>query len=472
MISNSQSSATKLKQFFEYDTALTELDIPELTNIDTETSVSTYLNGLYINNPSLKKINFENLEQSPFVLLGNNLTSVNLSNLKRIEPKLNYTNILNQYILYSFLSNTKIRELNLPNFEGVTNSSTYEYGSSNSLIPASFFFNYWLKNVSFGNKDMETLSNVHLNGYWFQNCYFLKYLRINYPFFIPLSSTQGLGTTPMASGPRYGRIYVPSNLVNYYKGENGGAWATFRDNIFPLEQYEIDISEYNNNSLDNVSWATIINDCNTGNIENYQIGQTKTIYVNGIPTEMIIVGKSQDTIANTNNKASLTWIEKTLSRFEPVNVYANTDKIYSSCSNFKELMENLYDGIEDTTLKNGIKSVTKQAYGFTSTSVDPVLLNLDSEGYKLWPPSLNELGFDSKNYTYPYFKPNDTNTPPNYRLGETNIYVKDGNNINIALRDFRNLNNIRPAAIISGENNSILETNPSNTPYIIFGFCT
>ena len=95
MISNSQSSAIKLKQFFEYDTALTELDIPELTNIDTETSVSTYLNGLYINNPSLKKINFENLEQSPFVLLGNNLTSVNLSNLKRIEPKLNYTNILN-----------------------------------------------------------------------------------------------------------------------------------------------------------------------------------------------------------------------------------------------------------------------------------------------------------------------------------------------------------------------------------------
>ena len=467
MISNSVTSLEYLQRFF--NDQLTELELKDLIRIDTITQDTVFLNSLYIKNSQLKNINLENLEQAPFILNGNNIESINLNNLKRIESKNISYNSIFSYLYPSFLCNTKISELILPNFVGVTNTPyTSDYGGQNSNILPSFSNNYWLRNVCFGNANIKEIDTTHLNGYWFSNCYFLKYLRLLYPFFIPLSSNMGLSTTPIGSGK--GRIYVPSNLVETYRAAS--YWNSYSDCIMPLEQYELDTQE---DSEIPDSWPEIIARCNNGTAANYYqqyIGKYKTLKIDGKPTQMMLVNTANSThnISNRDKKtdnsyAQLTWVEKTISRFERYNISSAFN--YTSATNFQNIMSNIFNTIDSSTgLKeaNGIKEVYKSAYGTQNGVTD----NIEGS-FKIWPPSIAEIGLrqSEAEKTYDYYVDNS----PNYRLGETDIYTLDNSssNICIALRDFEG--STSPATLQSGADRSII-TQSSINPYIIFGFCT
>ena len=465
MISNSANSIQQLSNFL--NNKLEELNLPELTYIKGNFQNQSYINSL------LQSIDFKNLEQSPFLLLGNNLQQINLNKLKQIEEKSYSNSNLFTNLKYNFLSNTKITELYLPSFEGVKNSGYNDYGYDNSTNP-SFINNYWLKDVTLGNPNMLNSTNTHFNGYWFANCYSLKYLKLLYPFVMPVSSNVGFTTNPIGNGE--GKIYVPDNLVNDYKRAQN--WVTYNSKITPLSQYETDKTAESEIEED---WSVILAACAAGTAATtYKVGQYKTLKINGMPTQMVIVNTAANNSDNRdkdaeNNYVQLTWMEKTISRFNTYAITSNFPYSYNNSTVFKNIMNEIYEGIPEGLglREGGIKEVIKKHNGLESGSS---VASTQTDKLFIWPPSIAEIGKSqtNNNLAYDYFKNKNTGAlmPPNYRLGATNIYTNGQSNIRIALRDFQNSSNPRSSVLISGQDDSAIEDNTTVNPYIIFGFCT
>lgn len=469
MITNYNNSLAKLKEFFEEKNSLTELNIPELIFIDTNTSANL-LNGLIIDNNNLTKISFPNLEQQPYYFINKNLKEVNLNSLKRVEFGIYRIN--NSELYTHFLQNTKIRKLNLPNFVGTASSNNALPSGitdiENSLAEtASFWNNYWLEDVSFGNENMLS-TTVCFNGFWFRNNYFLQSLRLNYPFVIRLvKGVAGFSRNPIGSGN--GKIYVPDDLLEDYLAAEGWNELGQRGKILPLSQY----TEITDTITD--SWETILNNCNSGQVGKYNIGDTKTIYINNTPTQMVVVAKNKDILADNSGTAKLTWLEKTISRFETYTTresYSTENpRRFSNTPNVHTILEDFYNGLDSIfTAPTGIKTVTKTNYGYNAAG-NP---ELSTSNEKIWLPSAEEINL-SQNAAgtgeYEFF----TDSQPNYTIGATNLTVMNGERISFALRDISNgssdyLDIVRATA--SGSPAMELVTNNSQQPYFVLGFCT
>ena len=477
MILSPVESLNKLDSFFKNESSFTELNLPELVMIDTDTGYN-FWNRLIINSPNLKTLNLENMQQSPYILVGENLEEINLEQLQEVE----FNDVLLNSSISSLptrvLQNTKIQTLNLPNFVGTRRpipQGTDDISNSYSQY-ASFWNNYWLKDVSLGNSMMtvQENSNCKFNGFWFRNNYFLKYLRLNYPYVIPLIRTAGFNTTPIGDGD--GHIYVPDNLVNSYKLADN--WSSFKDKIKSLSDYEIDIASENASFISD-SWETILENCSKGTVSNYTVGQKKIVKINGIPTVFILVGKNQDILSSDNTlRAPLSWLGATISNFTPINVsdsFDNTNpRQYNYAVNFRSALTSIYEGIEPT-VKAGIKSVKKYGKGFDNNNT---LTDYPSIETGCWPPSQIELGLiqgvQAGTFTYQYFQ-TDRWSKINYRLGLTNINEVNGSKICIALRDYTNTGSNYPDLLRSlDSDNTPMEvvTNVSTRPYLIVGFCT
>lgn len=468
MYSNLNDSINQLRLFFNND--LTSLSVPELTHIDTPTnSPSPNWVGLVVTNSNLNTISFPNLEQSPYKIAPENLTSIDLSSLKLTEiSQTPYFNYLSEYPL-KFLHNTKLRSLNLPNFRGavrpypINASENFdEYGTDSQ---ASFWNNYWLEEVSLGNSNLTYASDRYYNGYWFRNNYFLRALILRYPYVIPISPNRiaGFFTTPISAGNGY--IYVPDELVTSYIAAD--TWTAFSTKFRPISELP-EHPSYEDTITD--SWATIINNCNQGQISQYNIGDTKTLTINNMPTQMVIVGKEHDDLANGTGKAKLSWMEKTISRFSPISLagdYTSAYRQFANADTAIAILTDLYNNIDDTVLKgeNGIKLVKKYGYGYESDS--PKYISNDCY---LWLPAAKEYNnglrgnLDNAPAPYAYFN----NTAPNYCLGATTLNTVNNKTITIALREFSNNSGNYLDVLQAGQ----LVSNNSDNPYIIFGFCT
>jgi len=476
MITNYETSLEKLREFFE--DSLSELDIPELIFINTN-ATANYLNGLIIDNNNLKKINFPNLEQQPYYLINKNLQEINLNSLKRIEFGL--LNLNSSSLYTHFLQNTKIRKLELPNFIGTASgNSALPPGGTNinadNASTASFWNNYWLSDVSLGNSKMKEINNNYFNGFWFRNNYFLTSLRLNYPYVIKLvKGTLGFNTTPIGAGNGY--IYVPDNLLENYKQADG--WSQIGNKIKKMSDYETDRIVIKD-SLEKIGWETIISDCNRKNTNNYKIGDTKTILINGIPVQMVIVDKNTDTL-NNSETAQLTWLAKTISIFDPVNTYEIYDNSklpqYGNALNFKNQLNNILNNIDDvneqSVLKqsNGIKKVIKNSYGFDSAGNGRYI----SSEELIWVPSAYEIGLAATAgglKRYSYFS---ATNPANYTIGATNLTIMNNERVSFALRDITNSSSNYldiARATISGSPPMEIIAGNSQQPYLVFGFCT
>lgn len=469
MIIDPTTSMTRLKQFFSDELPNNTLDIPDLIRIeDLPISSSAPLNSyLMINNSNLKSINLPNLVQFSPVLKGNNLRQVNLQSLKQIEfgSARVVANLAEPTI--SFLQDTKIESLELPNFLGTSNEVPVAGTeiTSDAAKYSSFRNNHWLKTVSMGNNLINLDDVKKFNGFWFQNNYSLVALKLNYPFVIPIDRREGLNTTPIGAGNGY--IYVPSNLVDSYK--TASIWSYFGENnkIKSLDEYNI--SAYNDTITD--SWPQIISNCNTNNYGKYSIGDTKTLYLNnGIPIQMTIVAKGFDNQEN-GSKAPLTWMTKTISLFTRYNlgdIFPNTQhNFHNATSNYRAIFTDIIWNQLDPVIQNGIKPVIKRSAGWNENGRNNSIPSVES----LWPPSASELGIMSYTDPYPYFSEGEL---PNYFLGFTNLIRDEQNNlITVGTRDYSNQTGY-PDVIRSTSRTTRMELvyGSDSKSYIIFGFCT
>lgn len=491
MITNSKDSLSKLKSFFEND--LSELSIPELIRMENTGTGNSIWNALILNetNNKLTTINLPNMEQSPYIITGENLSNINLENMRQVEVGyVNNSSLLS--ITPGVLQNTKIQKLNLPNFIGSSSPTSRvntDIGSSD-VKHTSFWNNYWLSDVVFGNSKMKQSTSHVFNGFWFRNNYFLKSLRLCYPYVIPIEGVGGLSSTPIGRANGNGYIYVPDDLVVAYQKTTG--WQAFDIKIKGLSAY----SEPNLDSITD-DWETIFGNCKAGNTDSYPLGGTKSVEIDGIKTQFIIVGKNQDVLYdasdssyNSSNvgKAALSWMERTISRFSPINIsntFSNGRPSYTEEQILHEYLKtNIYDKMQENVRKN-IKPVIKYSQGYTSNANPKDMAtktsseNPDYLEY-VWPFSKIELGKELPSgnaFIYQYFAIAPGWTPPvlNYYLGDTLINTVGNQKISIALRDYSYTGQTVPDCLIpsdtSGE--SMITSSPIvDNPYLIIGFCT
>jgi len=467
---NAIESLNMLNSFFKNELSI--IDIPELVRIDSPNGL---WNGLVFLNSQLTTLNLENMEQAPYIINCENLQNVNLNKLQEVEfsPDGNgiYLNNL-EYFPTKFLQNSKIQSLSLPSFKGTQNPLPVGTDdiNNNYSANASFWNNYWLRDVSLGNSLMreENNSNYKFNGFWFRNNYFLKFLKLNYPYKIPLVRTAGFNTTPIGSGSGY--IYVPDDLVTAYQADTN--WHAFAGKIKKMSDYESDFNAYTDSITD--SWTDIIENCNTGHAERYPIGGTKTVKINNVPTQFRIVGKGVDPLADNSGYAALTWMETTITRFTPISIRdtfdSNNPRQFNNAINFRSILTEIYNGIE-STVKAGIKTVIKQSIGRDNGNAPGSFPSVESG---VWPPSQLELGLDTNASPYPYYDVLPRRVI-NYYLGETNINNISGQKIRVALRDYSGASSSYPDVLRPNDNSSysmdVIDSDNSNA-YIVIGFCT
>ena len=473
MIIDPTTSMTRLKQYFDDNLPDNTLNIEDLIHMDVLTSNPSN-SPLIINNDNIEIINLPNYVQSSYILKGKNLREVDLSSLSQIEfGSARLINNMN-FPPISFLQDTKIEVLDLPNFIGARSEipATGVLITDDSSSYASFRNNYWLKTVSMGNNLMNESDNssCKFNGFWFQNNYSLVALKLNYPYVIPIDRFEGLFTTPLDAGDGY--IYVPENLITSY--QTATFWSRFGDNnkIKALSAYENDIKKYNDTITD--SWSQIISNCNTNNYGKYSIGDTKTLYVNGMPIQMVIVAKDFD-VQENGTKAPLTWMMKTISLFTRYNLGNDFNGVsvnfHNATANYRALFTDMIWNGLDTIMQNGIKPVRKYSAGFEGSANDRnnSILSIET----IWPPSASELNLASYTSPYPYFNTLDE-VRPNYFLGLTNLITDHQNNlITIGTRDYSNTSG-NPDLIRSTSKTTKMELiyGSDANSYIIFGFCT
>jgi len=470
MIHDPITSLNKLEDFFSKSSNLTEINIPELISIDDNPRAN--YNGIVLLDTNAKSIKFPNVQQQIGFIGNDKLEEIDLESLQYIESQYGFLHDHSEFYI-QFLHNTKLESLDLPNLMGARNpipNSTVSPTESQSM-QASFQNNYWLRDVAIGKNANILNHNPNadwFNGLWFRNNYSLKFLRLYNPYvLIPNRAvTTGLASTPIGSGN--GFIYVPEELLEDYKADT--SWSAYASSIKPLIDYENDKALDKDSISDDIkTWKNIIDDCNSASgfdISIYKIGATKTIKIDGIPTQMVIVDINKD--INTNgNPVRLTWMSKTITYFNTIPCSALTTGIdrnyYKAPSAIKTFLDELYLKI-DEPIRNGIKTVQKESFGYdgdTSTTV--------TTEEKIWIPSDAEVGITIHDSTqskrYSYFSTGNRN---DYKLGETNIRPING----IVTRDYSSSTASYLDTIQYSNSTVTAIGNSASNPYIIFGFCT
>lgn len=497
MITNYNDSLLKLRSFFndtltetlENGSTVSMLSLPDLIRAETN-SGNDWWNSIILNetNPSLQIINMPNLEQSPYILTSPNLKEINLDSLVQVEFGEAWNGGQQFYTTVppKVLQNTKLKSLVLPNFVGTVYPTSRDVSllSDTRLNSTAFIENYWLQEVILGNEKMfqDENSYYYFNGYWFNNNYFLQSLQLNYPYVIPIMKPQFFINNPIANGSGY--IFVPDNLYDDYIQATG--WQTLNAKIKRKSQKNL----YTTNEIED-SWETIIANCKNGNISKYNIGDTKTVIIDGAPIPFTIVGKLGDSqteymdplhssysgyTTSSDGKARLAWLEKTISHFTPMNLNENSFNNNASYNNavlLHSILNTIYDTIEPT-VKNGIVPVVKYSRGYSSVNNNTIADLATTEPEYLWIPSAIELNKASQynNATIHYVVPENLN----YCLGYTNINQINNNYIKVALRDYSQSSRTSPDFLQASSANpnqmGVISSSGDSSAYLILGFCT
>ena len=490
--SSKEDSLNQLKLFFTDKLANNELELLDLIHAESDLPDERQ-NAIILNqaNPNIKNFKAPNLEQAPYSLILPNLQEVNLTNLKEVE--FDNSSLMTQQGLYlvappQVLQGTKIKKLILPNFLGTrypTNRDANDL-SNNQLLNSAFINNNWLQEVELGNEKMKQNENsaYWFNGYWFYKNYFLRSLQLNYPYVIPIMKVSFFLENPIINGDGY--IFVPENLLENYQNADG--WSSLRNKIKSINQKDTLIPKEIEQD-----WSQIISDCRKNeNLDQYQLGDVKTVIRNGIPVPYTIVGINSDTIdteaftgsyvfANgAEGKAHLTWMELNISDFKTKNLAEgtfNNNASYNNATNFHSILNSIYSEFEET-VKNGIVPVIKYSKGYDPIT-DSVPSDYEIRAEKVWAPSAIELKlspqYGKANVRYDIRDIYHISKKINYCFGYTNINQENNNFIKVALRDYSSKGSTSPDVLQASTENpnqmaSILPTSAS--AYVVTGFCT
>ena len=461
MITNIAESKQKLGYFFTNNPSLTELSVPELTRLTSATYIP-----LVINNSNLQKINLPFLEQSPHTIAGINLRELILTNLKYFITS---TNFLAGSYYPNLISNTKLESLVMPNF----------YGTTDSSLVAPLQNNYWLHTFDIGSESLEApLSSYYFGANWLINSYFLTNIILRYPYVLPANSNLTfINSSPFSTVSPYhsqSYIFVPDNLVESYTTANRWSVNALATQFRPLSTYDT----YKDRFADTLtkSWAEIIDiaeafeqnpsaSLDSIRAEGFTEGMTKTIYIDGCPTQLVLAGIRQDYLSGSSVPATFTWVEKTLSRFNTIDVYSNTYNM-AGAENLNIELTRLYDKM-DSQVKTAIKEVNKIHYSGSSSSIEVTTP-------KIWIPSPGELIFSAQrpqkegvsvsSSAYEYFLQH--NNP--YYFGRSGDQPLEANAV--ALRGWGSTS--KNPYYLSNSGNSYSQAASGNrNHYLIIGFC-
>ena len=219
-------------------------------------------------------------------------------------------------------------------------------------------------------EDIDLPEASSIQNQAFQNCSKLESVILRKNAKATLSSANAFDNTPIAD--YNGVIYVPDSLVDAYKAD--AQWGNFfiaSINNYPVSSYEV--SE---------TWAQI--EANGG--ANLSPGDRKSIKINGVDYQMILVGKQVDDLVS-GGKANTTWLGARIYENHRMNATNTTAGGYSG----SELRAHIVDDIlPNVDIKDLIKEVVK----ISSTYENGALVkDGQTSNEKLWIPSTHEVGF-------------------------------------------------------------------------------
>ena len=282
----------------------------------------------------------------------------------------------------------------------------------------------------------------------FASCSKLKHLVVRGLTRSTLSATSALTGTPIALGD--GGIYVPSDLLDSYKGATN--WSTYTKNIYPL-------GEYPRANFDSISdsWTDILT--NSDYATDYAIKDTKTMELtDGTKIKMDLAAFNTDDKSDDSGKAKMTWICHGIPMTHRMNATATTSGGWTESEMRSWLISDILSKIP-TEIKSHIVPVKKS---YRSKSPNDETLWSDDQ---IWLLSYKEVGFTNASYIESdgvvysgLFTSNATRVKYNTSGSANYWWLRSAYNTTL----FRYVDNY------GNENSSYA----NNTYGVVFGFCT
>jgi hypothetical protein len=302
--------------------------------------------------------------------------------------------------------------------------------------------------------DLTSEAAVSIAENAFNGCSAMKHLVVRSLTRSSLAATSALTGSPIALGE--GGIYVPSSLLDSYKG--GTNWSTYVNNIYPLGEYP----RANFDSID-AAWSTILTDPDYATA--YAVKDTKTLELtDGTKIKMDLAALDTDVKSDDSGTAKMTWICHGIPTTHRMNATAVTTDGWAGSEMRSWLISDILSKIP-TEIKSHIVSVKKS---YRSKSPNDETLWSDDE---IWIPSYKEVGFTNASYvesdgvTYPTLFPSGTGTAAkNARIkhntsGSASLWWLRSALSATYFRCVRNL----------GDEGSV---SANDTLGVVFGFCT
>ena len=302
--------------------------------------------------------------------------------------------------------------------------------------------------------DLTSEAAVSIAANAFNGCSAMKHLVVRSLTRSSLAATSALTGSPIAIGD--GGIYVPSSLLDSYKG--GTNWSAYANNVYPLD-------EYPRANFDSISadWSTILT--NPDYATAYAVKDTKTLELtDGTKIKMDLAALNTDVKSDNSGAAKMTWICHGIPMTHRMNATAVTTDGWAGSEMRSWLISDILSKIP-TEIKSHIVPVKKS---YRSKSPNDETLWSDDE---IWIPSYKEVGFTNATYvesdgvTYPTLFPSGTGTAAkNARIK----YNTSGSASNWWLRSASGTTDFRGVSSNGGEDYH----NANFTSGVVFGFCT
>lgn len=280
-----------------------------------------------------------------------------------------------------------------------------------------------------------------------------------------LSHINAFTGTPIYMGE--GAVYVPLALLDDYKSATN--WSQIAGNIYPIEEINGEIVLRTNFDTIQDTWEQIFSAEQDGSYSTkYHVGDTKTISIDGANVIMQIAAFDADTIADSTEKAKISWVCKKLYGGDRLmNTISFTSGGWPAMPMYTYLNDTssgVYSKIE-SAVKDAIKTVVKP-YWDAKASAEK------TSNDKLWLLSNQEVNFiTSSSYhkeeggvTYSGLFPTATNS------GNTNRvkYNSSGSANNWWLRSSYS----SEIFVVVNKNGSADISTANDYLGVVFGFCT
>ena len=354
---------------------------------------------------------------------------------------------------YMFQNCTALKNVKL---KGMIRTPQYAFSGCTALESVemsdnlSYIDSYFLNNCPITIFDTKNTSNatftVNSNAF---NTSKITHLILRSTKVATLSNINAFTSTPIYIDE--GAVYVPATLLDSYK--NATNWSQIAANIYPIEEVDGEIVLRSNFDTIQDTWEQILAAEADGSYSTkYHVGDTKSVSIDGVNVKMQIAAFDTDTIADSTEKAKISWVlknlvnstQKTITRsvgWPQTNVYTYLNDTSSG----------VYSKIE-STVKDAIKTVVK-SYRDGSTGTNKF------SNDKLWLLSGQELGLtmETSGVVYSELFPTQTKRIKMQNTGASAWWLRSSTSGTFYAIDNKG---------------SLSNSYYANALYIVFGFCT